>query len=209
MGIVELKKRFGIGLTGGIATGKSQVARIIKDSGFLVIDADQLSRDSVAPGSPSLHAIAQAFGADLVQPDGHLDRKKLGRLVFSDPAQRKKLEAITHPAIAQALEDQIVAAGLLQAPQLWFYEAPLLFEAGIDGQYRSVWVTWCPTEVQIERLCARDLVDADFAKQVIGNQLSPDVKKQRADLVIDTNCGLDQLRSTVRDALAKLPKEFS
>jgi dephospho-CoA kinase len=173
-----------IGLTGGIATGKSTAARFFAEAGARVIDADRLARDVVAPGTPALAAIAEAFGPAVVGPGGALDRAALAARVFADPAERRRLEAITHPAIRRAMEAEtarLAAAG----HDLAFYDAPLLYEVGLEAAVALVVVVWAPREVQLARLRARDGLPAAEAAARLAAQLPIDEKAARADVVVD------------------------
>src|SRR5512138_2614206 len=144
-----------VGLTGGIATGKSTFSEALRARGVPVVDADALARAAVAPGSPALAEIARAFGAAVLAPDGGLDRKRMAALVFADPEARRRLEAITHPAVRQAMAEEttrLAAAG----HDLAFYDTPLLFEVGLDRTLDCVVVVWAPPAVQRARLGTRD-----------------------------------------------------
>jgi dephospho-CoA kinase len=176
-----------VGLTGGIATGKSTFAAALRDLGCPVIDADRLARQVVEPGMPALAAIAAAFPG-VVGADGRLDRKALGRRVFGDEAARRRLEAITHPAIRVAMEAQVArleAAG----EELVFYEAPLLFEVGLDRAMALVVVVWAPRQVQLGRRAARDGLSPGEAEARLEAQLPADEKAARADVVIENPDG--------------------
>jgi len=195
---MELLKSHGIGLTGGIATGKSTIARLLAARGELVIDADQLARDVVAPGTPGLAAIVEAFGQTMVGEDGALDRKRLGKLVFADPKAKAQLESITHPRIKDALFTRLQA---LPAPRRFFYEAALLYEVGRASEFAKVWVAFCPREVQITRVMARDQLPRERAEQILASQWPAEEKARRADRVIDTNGTLDEVEARVAKAL--------
>jgi dephospho-CoA kinase len=172
-----------IGLTGGIATGKSTFAAALRAVGCPVIDADQLARQVVEPGTPALAAIAAAFPG-VVGADGQLDRKALGSLVFGDEGARRRLEAITHPAIRAAMRAEtarLAAAG----HDLAFYDAPLLFEAGLDQAMELVVVVWAPREAQLRRLAARDGLAPAQAEARLRAQLPVEEKAARADVVVD------------------------
>ncbi len=138
-----------IGLTGNIATGKSHVAKRLRELGAIVIDADQLAREVVQPGQPALDEIVRVFGKDVLMPDGSLDRKKMAGIVFYDTAKLKQLEAITHPAVRELLWQRI-HEGLQHATVV--IEVIRLFEGGYDSHCDQVWVTHCSRQSQIERL---------------------------------------------------------
>ncbi len=173
-----------IGLTGGIASGKSTFSALLAARGAPVVDADALARAVVAPGSPTLARVVEAFGPRALQPDGTLDRRWMGARVFADPAERRRLEAITHPAIRQAMVeevDRLAAAG----HDLAFYAVPLLYEVGLDALVDSVVVVWTPRAVQLERLVRRDALSPVEAEARIAAQLPLDEKAARADFVVE------------------------
>jgi len=173
-----------VGLTGGIATGKSTFAAALRALGVPVLDADQLARRVVAPGTPALAEIAGAFGPGVLGPDGALDRKALGALVFADPAARRRLEAITHPAIRGAMAAEtarLAAAG----HDLAFYDTPLLYEVGLDQAMALTVVVFAPPEAQLARLMARDGFSRAEAEARLAAQLPVAEKAARADVVVD------------------------
>ncbi len=173
-----------VGLTGGIASGKSTFAAELRALGVPVVDADALARAAVAPGSAALAEIARELGPDMVGPDGTLDRKRVAALVFANAEARRKLEAITHPAIRRAMAeetDRLAAAG----HDLAFYDAPLIFEAGLDRVLDAVVVVWTPPEAQRARLAARDGLTPEEAWARMGAQLPIDEKAARADFVVE------------------------
>ena len=172
-----------IGLTGGIATGKTTFAEALRARGVPVVDADALARAAVAPGSPALAEIARTFGPGVLAADGALDRKKLGAIVFGDAEARRKLEAITHPAVRRAMAEEtarLAAAGHALA----FYDTPLLYEVGLDRLLDSVVVVWAPAEVQRARLATRDGLSPEEADARLAAQLPIDEKAARADFVV-------------------------
>ena len=175
-----------IGLTGGIATGKSSIARFIQSKGVLVIDADQLAREAVEPGSRGLAEVVAAFGTGVLAPDGQLNRKRLGELVFSDSVRRRQLEGILHPEIGRLAEERISrAAGSGQL--VVFYEAPLLVEAGVTGRVDEVWVVTVRPEVQLERLVQRDGISRAEAQRMIDSQMPLAEKETYGRVVIDNS----------------------
>jgi len=173
-----------VGLTGGIATGKTTFAAALRAQGLPVVDADELARQVVAPGAPALAAIVEAFGPGVLGPGGALDRKALGRLVFADAGARRRLEAITHPAIRRAMEAEtarLAAAG----HDLVVYDSPLLYEAGLEGAVSLVVVVYAPREAQLARLQARDGLSRAEAEARLAAQLPIEEKAGRADAVVD------------------------
>jgi len=183
-----------IGLTGGIATGKSTVARLLAERGARIIDADQLSREVVAPGSPALARIAELFGPQAVSADGTLDRQAVRELVFSDPAKRRALEALLHPAIAELARVRLEEARQAGAA-VAVYMAPLLIEAGATGRVDEIWVVTVRPEVQLARLMARDQCSLEQAQQMVAAQM-PLAEKERFGLVVIENS--DSLEETAR-----------
>jgi dephospho-CoA kinase len=173
-----------VGLTGGIASGKSTFAAALRARGVPVVDADALARAAVAPGTPALAEIARTFGPDVIGPDGALDRRRMGALVFSDAASRARLEAITHPAVRVAMAEEtrrLADAG----HDLAFYDTPLLYEVGLDRALDSVVVVWAPPAIQRARLVARDGLSPDAADARIAAQQPIDDKASRADFVVE------------------------
>ncbi|WP_306533631.1 dephospho-CoA kinase [Geobacter sp.] len=173
-----------IGLTGGIASGKSTVARILQRLGAVIIDADLLSREAVLPGTPAHQAIVTSFGPDILLPDATIDRKALGRIVFADPDARLRLEAITHPAIASLAEELLAEARQSDAP-VAFYVAPLLIEAGVTERVDDIWVVYADRETQIARLTERDGIDREEAEQRLAAQMPMEEKATYGSAVID------------------------
>ena len=199
--MVERRLRL-IGLTGGIGSGKSTVARMIGEAGVPVIDADQLARDVVAPGQPALHEIAVAW-PDVIAPDGTLDRKRLGARVFQDAEARARLQAITHPRI-QALAAEKVAALEAEGHRLAFYEATLLVESGRQHDYDGLVVVRASVENQVRRAMARDGFSEAEARARVAAQLPLAEKVKVASAVIDNDGDLDATRAQVRALLDQL-----
>jgi dephospho-CoA kinase len=173
-----------VGLTGGIATGKSTFGAVLRARGVPVVDADVLAREVVAPGTPALAEIARAFGDGVLEAGGALDRRRLGAIVFADPAARRRLEGITHPAIREAMARETLRLATL-GHDLVFYDAPLLFEVGLDPALDCVVVVWAPRDVQRERVVRRDGITPGEADARLAAQLPVDEKAARADFVVD------------------------
>lgn len=173
-------------LTGGIGSGKSTVARHWRSLGLPVIDADVLAREVVAPGSPGLDAVIARFGPEVLTPDGELDRRRLGRIVFDDPAARADLEGILHPLVRRAAGSAFAQLAD-RGETLACYEVPLLFETGQQDTYRPVVVVWASPETQRERAATRDGVTPEAIQARIDSQLPLDEKAARADFVIDND----------------------
>lgn len=190
------------GLTGGIASGKSTVARWFLDAGVPVIDADAVAREVVAPGQPAADDIAARF-PQAVGPDGRIDRKALGALVFADPAERRALEAITHPRIRDAVAAKTRALAGAGAQRL-IYDAALLLEHGLDAGLDGVVLVTAPPGVQRERLMRRDGLSATEADARIAAQMPLEAKRQRATWLIDNAGELAETRRQFDAVLAQL-----
>jgi dephospho-CoA kinase len=175
-----------IGLTGGIASGKSSVARFLEERGVTVIDADELSREAVRPGSDCLERIVASFGPDALLPDGSLNRKRLGALVFSNPEKRKTLERIVHPEIRRLAEERIEKAAALGQHNV-VYMAPLLIEAGATALVDEIWVVTVTPQVQLERLMARDGIGREEAERVVAAQMPLEQKARYGRILIDNS----------------------
>jgi dephospho-CoA kinase len=174
------------GLTGGIASGKSTVAAMFHDLGAPVVDADALARRVVEPGQPALAEIAATFGPEVLSFDGALDRKRLGEVVFADPLARRTLEAITHPRIAALGREELAAHAAAGHPAA-IYEAALIVENRLHEGMDGLAVVSVPEAVQLERLCARDGIDAPAARARLAAQLPLADKVAVAEWVIDNS----------------------
>jgi dephospho-CoA kinase len=191
-----------IGLTGGIASGKSTVSRMLKELGATVIDADQLAREVVAPGQPALAEIAARFPG-VVGPDGALDRKKLGERIFGDVAERGALNAITHPRIQQRVLE--LTQGYAEAGvKVVVYDAPLIFENRLDQALEGTILVAASEPVQVARLRARDGLSEEQARARLAAQLSLDEKRKLATWVIDNSGTVEQTRAQVERLWAQL-----
>lgn len=175
-----------IGLTGGIASGKSTVARIIASTGIPVLDADQLAREAVLPGTPSLRAIEALLGRKALNPDGTLNRAATAEAVFNDPQLRLKLEEIMHPAIKALAEARLESLRATGTPYV-IYMAPLLIEAGATDRVDEIWVVSVERETQLQRLMARDGISRDSAERRLAAQMPMAEKRRFGRLVIDNN----------------------
>jgi len=176
-----------IGLTGGIATGKSTVARMLVERGAALVDADRIAREIVEPGQAALAQIAERFGAAVLHEDGTLNRRLLGSIVFADPEERKALEAITHPAIRALMRDRIAALEADRPDRLVVADIPLLYESGLQHLYEGIMVTYIPRDMQRARLIERDALTPEEADKRIGAQMDIELKRQMADYVIDNS----------------------
>lgn len=185
-----------IGLTGGIGSGKSVVADLLRQRGASVIDADRLGHEAYAPGSAAWHQVVAAFGTDLLTPAGEIDRRKLGAIVFADPAALERLNKIMHPLMAQMVaqrKTELAAAGASVA----VVEAAVLFEAGWDTLVDEVWTTHAPIPVVVERLRQRSGLTAAEATKRINSQMPADERLRRSDVVVENSADLAALEQTV------------
>jgi dephospho-CoA kinase len=198
-----------VGLTGGIATGKSTVSEIFRGLGAEIIDADQLARDVVEPDQPAWRGIVAEFGRDVVSPDGRLDRKRLGAIVFASPERRKRLEALTHPAIRarfQARLDELAARGFVG---IVIYDAPVMIEAGGHKDMDRLVVVVTDDATQAARLRARDDTDEAEGRRKIASQMPLTEKAKLADYVIDNSGDRAATADQVRRVFAALTAELA
>lgn len=185
-----------VGLTGGIASGKSTVSNMLRELGVHIIDADVVAREVVAPGAPALDDIREAFGDGVIAADGSLDRAALGDLVFSNPEARATLNGITHPRIGQAMWAKAEAAG--ESGHTWVvYDAALIVENGLHHILDATIVVACPREMQIDRVVARDDLSREDATARVDSQLPLADKVAVADYVVDNDATLDETRARV------------
>jgi dephospho-CoA kinase len=191
------------GLTGGLASGKSTVAARFRAHGVPVIDADQLAREVVAPGSEGLAAVVRAFGEDILLPDGSLDRAKLSDRVFADPSSRQTLNGILHPRIG-ALSLSRVQALAAEGERLACYEAPLLVENGLADMFRPLVVVAVPEAVQLARAVVRDGCTEAQARARLAAQKSLADKIAAADYVIDNSGSREETERQADEVLAAL-----
>lgn len=191
-----------IGLTGGIASGKSTVSRILERLGAVVIDADQLAREAVMPGRSAHRSIVAAFGEGILLPDGAIDRKALGSIIFADSSARKRLEAITHPAIRDLAELRLAELRRSGVP-VAVYMAALLIEAGATDRVDEVWVVYVDRETQVRRVMARDGLSRSEAEQRLAAQMPMEEKAARGQVVIDNNGTPEELERRIEEIWAK------
>lgn len=192
-----------IGVTGGIASGKSTVARAFAARGIPWVDADEVAREVVAPGEPALAEIAAHFGREVLAPDGGLNRRALREIVFADAEARRRLERITHPRIRQRLEAHLERLQAQGAPYVLLV-SPLLFESGQDAMVNRCLVVDVPEATQIARTAARDGVDEAQARAIVAAQMSRAERLARADDVIDNSTDEAGLAAQV----AKLDRQY-
>jgi dephospho-CoA kinase len=185
-----------IGLTGGIASGKSTVSRALQDLGAIIIDADEVAHAIIEPGKPAWEDIVEHFGLGVLNPDQTIDREKLGAIVFNDPARLQVLNQITHPRVGEQFKQMIKNIKSQQSDAVLFIEVPLLYETHMDRICDEVWVVWVDEETQIQRLMKRDGLSREDALKRIDAQMSLDEKAKRADVVIDNRFSIEETIET-------------
>ncbi len=188
-----------IGITGGIASGKSSVAERLRSLGAVVIDADHLARRAVEPNTPGWERVREVF-PEVIQEDNTINRRQLGQIIFADAEKRRILEGIIHPEVLSMLQEGAQAAE--EEGKIVFAEVPLLYEAGWDPLMEEVWVVYVRPEVQMERLMRRAGISRQAAEEMMASQMSLEEKVKRAAVVIDNNGSLAETWLQV-DALWK------
>ncbi|MCX4232874.1 dephospho-CoA kinase [Streptomyces sp. NPDC020707] len=192
-----------VGLTGGIGAGKSEVSRLLVEHGAVLIDADRIAREVVAPGTPGLAAVVDAFGKEVLAADGTLDRPKLGSIVFADPDRLAVLNSIVHPLVgarSRALEEAAAADSVV------VHDVPLLTENGLAKLYDLVIVVDAPTETQLDRLVRLRGMTEEDARARMAAQATREERREIADVVIDNDVPLETLRQRVREVWADLER---
>lgn len=192
-----------VGLTGGIASGKTTVAAILKRYGAAIVDADALSREVVEPGRAAWKEIVETFGREVLQSDQTLDRQKLRAAIFNDPTARKKLEAIIHPRVRALAEERIAQYGAA-GYEIVVYEVPLLFEGKLNEWLRPVILVASDVRIQKQRLQQRDHLSPEEAQRHIDAQMSLEEKRRLADYVIENDGDMEALDRQVRAILDRI-----
>ncbi|XP_027148282.1 dephospho-CoA kinase-like isoform X2 [Coffea eugenioides] len=197
-----------VGLTGGIGSGKSSVSNLFKAHGIPVVDADVIAHDVLKKGTAGWKKVVAAFGEDILLPDGEVDRPKLGRIVFSDPQKRQILNRFLAPYISSGI--------LLEVLKLWMkgckiivLDVPLLFEAKMDRWTNPIAVVWVDPETQLHRLMARDGTTEEDAKSRINSQMSLDLKRTKADILIDNTGSLADLNENFQKVLVQVTRPLT
>ena len=199
-----------IGLTGGIATGKTAISNYLADAcGFPILDADIYAREAVHPGSPILDSIVKRYGTGILLPDGNLNRPELGNIIFCNPPERQWLEEQIHPDVRRRLVEvtqSCIAASNPVLPNTLtvVLAVPLLFEANMTDLCTEIWVVYCSPEVQLQRLMQRDGLNCDRASARINAQMPITQKCQKADVVLDNSSTLDSLFLQVDAQISRL-----
>jgi len=191
-----------IGLTGGVGSGKSTVAAMLRKLGAEVLDADEAAHAAYEPGSPGFDAVVKEFGPDYVR-DGRIDRKQLGELVFRDPEARQRLNAIVHPLVREWMVRRTAEAAERDVDVV-IQDVPLLYENGLEGLFNSVVLVYVPEEVQLERLTEGRGIDAGRARSIIAAQMPIEKKRDLAHHVIDNSGTVEQTRAQVEEVWAQI-----
>lgn len=193
-----------IGLTGGIASGKSTVAGMLRDHGAVVVDADLLAREVVEPGTPALRSIRELFGDELIRPDGSLDRARLGTIVFGDRQAREQLNAIVHPAVRELAKKRFADAAAADSEAIIVYDVPLLAESETHSHFDLIVLADAPAEVRRRRLIELRGLNAEEASRRVNAQASDDARRTIADVIVDTTESLDETAAEVDRLWARL-----
>jgi len=193
-----------VGLTGSIAVGKTFVCEVFRELGCAVIDADQVARDVVEPGTKGLDLVVEAFGESILRTDGKLDRAKLGSIVFADQEKRLLLNSIVHPLVFEAQDRWMREREKADPDGIAIVDAALMIEAGGYRRFDKLIVVWCESELQLQRLMARDDLSRADAERRIASQMSQDEKKRHADFLIDTSKGFDDTRRNTEAVFRQL-----
>jgi dephospho-CoA kinase len=195
-----------VGLTGGIACGKTGVRKLLADRGALTIDADTIVHQLLDQKTELTDRIREQFGAGVLAPDGSVDRKKLGAVVFSDPEARRRLNRLVHPRVI-AEEKRLLEEAERKGSELAVVDAALMIETGTYRNYDRLVVVYCPRAAQVERLMARDGLSKEDAARRVDAQLSIEDKKPYADYVIDTSGSLEETERQVQGVWEKLRRD--
>jgi dephospho-CoA kinase len=193
-----------VGLTGSIAVGKTFVCEVFRELGVSVLDADQTAREVVEPNTIGLNRIIEAFGSGILQPNGELDRLKLGAIVFADSAKRETLNSIIHPLVFEAQDFWLGDLEKKGVDKLAIIDAALMIESNGYQRFDKIIVVWCNAEIQIERLMNRNKLNREDAIKRIDTQLSQTEKKKFGDYLIDTSDGFDSARQQVFEVFGEL-----
>lgn len=197
-----------IGLTGGIGTGKSTVAAFLEQQGATILNADQIGHEVYVAGRPAFHELVEAFGQEIVAPDGSVDRKKLGSIVFADPKQMARLNSIVHPRMKGIMREKLQELQR-SGVSIAVIEAAILFEARWDDLASEVWVTSAPPEIAAERVAVRSNLTKEQVMERIKAQMSNEERVRRADGVIDTSGDMDSTIANTRAKWEELQRRLS
>jgi dephospho-CoA kinase len=193
-----------VGLTGGVASGKTAVSQVLKEEGAYIIDADQIARELVQPHTPAWNELIRAFGKEILQEDGSIHRKKLADKVFADPEQRKLLNEILHPRITEEMNRRTKEIGQKDPDAIVVIDAPLLIELGYHRKMDKLIVVTSTKEQQIERLKERDGINPDEALKIFASQMALEEKVRLADFVIRNVGSLEETRKRAKEVFREL-----
>lgn len=197
-----------VGLTGGIASGKSSVSNLFKANDIPVVDADLVARDILKKGTGGWKKVVKAFGEGILQPDGEVDRPKLGQIVFSNPEKRQLLNRLLAPYISSGIFYEILKLWM-KGFKVIVLDVPLLFEAKMDKWTKPIIVVWVDPETQLQRLMLRDRTSEDDARNRINAQMSLDLKRTKADIVVDNTGSLEDLKEKFQSVLFEVTKPLT
>jgi dephospho-CoA kinase len=192
------------GLTGGVASGKSTVARMFEELGARIMDADRLAHELSRAPLPAYKEIVSRFGTEILDSYGEIDRKRLGPIVFSDAEKLRQLSAILHPRILERIEELAACHHIVAPGAVILVDAALIYEAGIEKRFSKMLVAWCRPEQQLERLIAKAALPRDKAERRIAAQMPVEEKRRRADYLLDCSGSLADTRQQVENLFAQL-----
>lgn len=193
-----------VGLTGSIAVGKSYICEVLRELGALVLDADRTAREVVEPGTVGLRRIVEHFGAEVLQPNGELDRARLGAIVFADERRRQLLNQVVHPLVIEAQNDWLTECERANSHKITVIDAALMIESGSYQRFNKIIVVWCEPEIQLQRLVSRDNLSEAEALQRINAQMPQEEKRRYADFLIDTSAGFVSARAQTIEIFERL-----
>ncbi len=193
-----------VGLTGSIAVGKTFVCEVLAELGAFVLDADLTAREVVEPNSRGLKLIVENFGAEVLQPDGTLDRLKLGAIVFADEEKRQLLNSIVHPLVIEKQDDWLLQKEIEKPDAIAVIDAALMIESGSYKRFDRLIVVWCDSDIQLQRLILRNNLSQEESLKRINSQMPQEEKKRYADFLIDTSEGFENTRSQTIEIFEQL-----
>lgn len=193
-----------VGLTGGIASGKSTVGAMLAEMGAHLVDSDHLARRAVEPGSPGLARVEEAFGRGVLDSAGSLDRARLRQIVFNDAAQRERLNRIVHPLVADMVNQELARLERADPTGVAVVDVPLLFEVGWQGRFDCTVLVYVPPAKQVQRLRRRDGMSAQAAQAALGAQMPIEDKRGLADFLVDNSGSVEETRRQVEGLWARL-----
>ena len=191
------------GLTGGIGSGKTTVSNILRDKGYIVLDADEIGREVTDRGQPLLRMLVKDFGIDIIREDGTLDRKLLAEKAFGDKLKTNRLNELVQTAILCKAVEKFHKLSLTDSKRVMFFDVPLLFEAGWDRYMQQIWLVTAPEDVRIQRVEIRDGLSEEEIRARIRLQMSEEEKMERADVIIQNDEGMAKLMAQVEKAIAE------